>query len=201
MFKKCLFSATVVLLLSSASFATIGQTHGYTIVASNNALIIGHCQRVYSPYYCGAVGLQHIRFYSFHCRPMCRSQRRSPHIVEGGDASANVSAVSYGGDADAAALAVGGDAISGVALRPSFSQPCIVKGGNASANASAVSYGGDADAAAIAVGGDAISRGGLRIPFTQPCVVKGGDASATAIAVSHDGSACATAHAVGGDAI
>lgn len=172
MLKKCSFSVGVILLLTSAGFAAIGQTAGHTMVAFCHSAIVGHGPMAYSYYCYGAVGLhqqtcivgcqyqvihrfwwrQHEPQWNHPCKPPCESQSNPPCIVKGGDATAT--AVSYGGNVDPAAQAIGGDAIleinCGLPSNPSY----IVKGGDATATAT--SYGGGAGAAAHATGGDAI---------------------------------------------
>jgi len=164
MYNRCAYSVVAVLLLTSAGFAAIGQTPGHTLVAPSHTATVGHPQMAYSYYLCSAVGLQQhtaiigcqyqvIRcFYWGPCGQPCKP----PHFIEGGDATATVTAVSYDGNADATAQAVGGDAILVITCKPPSDPPCLVKGGDASASASAVSYGGNARATAHAVGGDAI---------------------------------------------
>jgi hypothetical protein len=172
MFKKCTFSVGAILLLTSAGFAAVGQTAGHILIAPGNTVTIGHGQRLYSHYHCGAVGLQQQacivgcqyqvihRFYWWPCEPPwkspCKSPCKPPSIppcfVKGGDATAT--AVSYGGSADTTAQAVGGDATLVIKCKLTCNPPCIAKGGDATATA--VSYGGGAGATAHAVGGDAI---------------------------------------------
>lgn len=176
MFKKCAFFVRAILLLTSAGFAAMGQAHGHTLVAPGNTATVGHGQRAYSYYYCGAVDLQQqtsivrcqnqpIRWFYWWsckptwkppCKPACKPLWKPPYIVEGGDASVTATVVSYGGNADATAQAVGGDAILVITCKPASNLPYLVKGGDASATATAVSYGGSSRATAHAVGGDAI---------------------------------------------
>jgi|GEM_PF-1990328 len=144
MFKKCVVSFAAILLLSSASLASIGQAQGCTVSASSwmaNAGYVGsgagssmttivHCQMASS--YCGmtaiqhqtcTVGLQVQMSCCFHwhpcphpCPPCPRPCPPSPQPCP---------------------------------------QSCSAIGGDASATATAVSDGGNAYASAQAVGGDA----------------------------------------------
>jgi len=120
-------SIAVILLLSSAGFAAIEQTHGYTLVAPGHTAIVGHGQWACSYRHCGTVGFQQqtgivscqyqvIRwFHWWPCKPLCKPPCKPPSkpqcIAIGGDASATATAVSYGGSAQATAHAVGGNAI------------------------------------------------------------------------------------------
>jgi hypothetical protein len=126
MHRRFSLSVAVILLLSSAGFAAIGQTYGHVVVASGYTATVGHCQSLYSYYYCGTVGsgqqtvivgcsYQMIRWPCWWpCRPPCKPPCRPPSepqcTAQGGDATATATAVSYGGTAQATAHAVGGDA-------------------------------------------------------------------------------------------
>jgi len=172
MLKKCSFFVGVILLLTSAGFAAVGQTAGHSLFASHHTAIIGHGPIAHSYYYCGAVGFQQqtciigcqypvIRRFCWwpceppwkhHCNPPCNPPSNPSYFVKGGDATAT--AVSYDGSADPIAQAIGGDAILVIKCKPLCNPSCIAKGGDATATA--ISYGGGGGATARAVGGDAI---------------------------------------------
>jgi hypothetical protein len=146
MFKKFVVSIAAILLLSSASLASIGQAQGCTVAASSwmaNAGSVGsgagcsmttiaHCQMASS--YCGMIAFQHQTctvglqtqmswcFYWPPCPPPCPPYPRPCPPPP-----------------------------------PPCTPSCVARGGDASATATAVSDGGSAYASARAVGGDAIA--------------------------------------------
>jgi len=139
MFKKCLFSATAILLLSSSGFASIGQAQSWIVAPSNwmvstgsvgsGALASAPVAEVPPPqgrgligviafqYQTCTVGLQTQMSWCFYWPPCPHPWPPFPPpckpscTVRGGDATATATAVSYGGSAQASAHAVGGDAI------------------------------------------------------------------------------------------
>lgn len=169
MLKKYLFSVVVITLLTSACFASIGQTASHTLITFCHPAIVGQSKIVYSFCY-GSVGLgqqtcivdcQHQVIHQFcwwpcepqwdhSCNTPCEPQSSPTYTVTGGDATAT--AVSYCGNVDPTAQAFGGDATLEITSGPLCDPSCIVKGGNATATAT--SYDG-AEAIAHAVGGDA----------------------------------------------
>jgi hypothetical protein len=171
MLKKYLSSIVVIMLFTSAGFASIGQHAGHTLITFCHPVFVGHSQIVHS--FCfGTVGFvqqtcivncQHQvshHFYCWpyelqwkhHCQSPCEQQSSQTYILNGGDATSTT--VSYGDGADSIAQAVGGNAGLEVQSSPSSNPSCNVKGGDATA--SATSYGEGAAASAYAVGGDAV---------------------------------------------
>lgn len=148
MFKKFVVSVAAILLLSSASLASIGQAQGCTVAASSwmaNAGSVGsgagcsmttiaHCQIASS--YCGMIAFQHqtctVGLQPLWKQGWCFYWPPCPHPCP-------------------------------PCPRPCPPPPppgtpsCVARGGDASATATAVSDGGSAYASARAVGGDAIA--------------------------------------------
>lgn len=145
MFRKSVVSVAAILLMSSASLASMDQAQGSTVAAGswmasagsvgsgadNSMAAIAHCQMPIS--YCSMIAFQHQTctiglqiqmswcFYWPPCPhpcPPCPDPCPPPP--------------------------------------PPCPQSCVARGGDASATATAVSYAGSASASAQAVGGDAI---------------------------------------------
>jgi len=143
MYKKSVVSIAAILLLSSASLASMVQANGSTVAASSwmasagsvgsgagsSMTTIAHCQMPIS--YCSMIAFQHqtctiglqIQMSWCFCWPPC------PHPCP---------------------------PCPDPCPPPPCPQSCVARGGDASATASAVSYAGSASASAQAVGGDAI---------------------------------------------
>ncbi|OHB59796.1 MAG: hypothetical protein A2173_00855 [Planctomycetes bacterium RBG_13_44_8b] len=172
MLKKFVFSVGAVLLLASAGFASGGYITSHAMFSSCHTAIIGCSPIAHSYCFFGAVGFQQQTFivgyqhhviqplcwlpcmpsWNHHCNPQCNPPSNPSYYVKGGDAIAT--AVSYDGNADPTAIAIGGDAFLKIQCGPLYRPSCIVIGGDATATAA--NYGGNADAHAQAVGGDAI---------------------------------------------